>query len=130
MLPGMYQLINSEVKVSMLRDVQIEDLLGSLHQEMADYMEDMEFDPQTYAETEERLNLINSLKDKYGRTIEEVLQYAETSAKRLEILQNAQEQIQELKQQKAKIEEKYQKSAGRLSRARRKIAKMLEKDIN
>lgn len=28
MLPGMYQLINSEVKVSMLRDVQIEDLLG------------------------------------------------------------------------------------------------------
>ena len=28
MLPGMYQLINSEIKVSMLRDVQIEDLLG------------------------------------------------------------------------------------------------------
>lgn len=27
-LPGLYQLINSEVKVSMLREVQIEDLLG------------------------------------------------------------------------------------------------------
>ena len=27
-LPGIYQLINCDVKVSMLRDVQIEDLLG------------------------------------------------------------------------------------------------------
>ena len=109
--------------------LQIEDLLGSLHQEMADYIEDMEFDPQTFAETEERLNLINSLKDKYGRTIEDVVQYAETSAKRLEALQNAEEQIQKLKQQREKIREQYHKSAVGLSAARKKIAKMLEKEI-
>ena len=35
-------------------------------------MENMEFDEQTYQEVEERLNVINSLKDKYGPSIEDV----------------------------------------------------------
>lgn len=32
-------------------------------------MENMEFDEQTYQEVEERLNVINSLKDKYGHQL-------------------------------------------------------------
>ena len=109
--------------------LQIEDLLGSLHQEMADYIEDMEFDPQIYQETEERLNLINGLKDKYGRTIEAVLEYGETSAKRLEILKNAEDEIDSLKKEQQKAEKRYQKAAVSLSKARQRIAKTLEKDI-
>ena len=109
--------------------LQIEDLLGSLHQEMADYIEDMEFDPQIYQETEERLNLINGLKDKYGRTIEAVLEYGETSANRLEILKNAEDEIESLKKEQQKAEKQYQKAAVSLSKARQRIAKTLEKDI-
>lgn len=109
--------------------LQIEDLLGSLHQEMADYIEDMEFDPQIYQETEERLNLINGLKDKYGRTIEAILEYGETSANRLEILKNAEDEIETLKKEQQKAEKQYQKAAVSLSKARQGIAETLEKDI-
>ncbi len=109
--------------------LQIEDLLGSLHQEMADYIEDMEFDTQIYQETEDRLNLINGLKDKYGRTIEAVLEYGETSASRLEILKNAEDEIESLKKEQQKAEKQYQKAAVSLSKARQRIAKTLEKDI-
>ena len=35
---------------------------------------DLEFDEEDFAETEERLNLINHLKGKYGRTIEQILE--------------------------------------------------------
>ena len=55
--------------------LSIEDLLNGFHQELTDYMEDMDFDEQTYQEAEERLNVINSLKDKYGSSIEEILAY-------------------------------------------------------
>ena len=40
-------------------------------------MENMEFDEQTYQEVEERLNVINSLKDKYGPSIEDVTAYGQ-----------------------------------------------------
>ena len=46
--------------------LSVEDLLNGFHQELTTYMENMEFDEQTYQEVEERLNVINSLKDKYG----------------------------------------------------------------
>ena len=42
--------------------LSVEDLLNGFHQELTTYMENMEFDEQTYQEVEERLNVINSLK--------------------------------------------------------------------
>ncbi len=44
-------------------------------------MENMEFDEQTYQEVEERLNVINSLKDKYGPSIEDVTAYGQKGRK-------------------------------------------------
>ena len=55
--------------------LSVEDLLNGFHQELTTYMENMEFDEQTYQEVEERLNVINSLKDKYGPSIEDVTAY-------------------------------------------------------
>ena len=48
-------------------------------------MEDMDFDEQTYQEAEERLNVINSLKDKYGSSIEEILAYGQKASERYNI---------------------------------------------
>ena len=41
-------------------------------------MEDLSFDDETFYETEKRLDQINGLKAKYGRTIEEILEYQNT----------------------------------------------------
>ena len=40
--------------------LSVEDLLNGFHQELTTYMENMEFDEQTYQEVEERPNVINS----------------------------------------------------------------------
>lgn len=109
--------------------LQIEDLLGSFHQEITDYVQNMEFDEQTYAETEERLNTINSLKDKYGSSVEAVLKYEQDSQKRLDILQNAKDKINELKEKRQQAEDSYKIAAGKLSASRKRIAKKLQKDI-
>ena len=121
--------LDSEIMGLYEQLLQVEDLLGSFHQEITDYVEDMEFDEQAYIETEERLNIINGLKDKYGSSIETVLKYGEDSAKRLEILQNAEDKIKELKEERKQVEDSYKISAGKLSAERKKIAKKLQRDI-
>ena len=53
---------------------EIENLLSDFNREISSYLSDMEFDEADFARVEERLNLINRMKDKYGMTIELVLE--------------------------------------------------------
>ncbi len=45
---------------------QIDSMLADFSRELDDYMEDLDFSEQDFIETEERLNLVNHLKSKYG----------------------------------------------------------------
>lgn len=67
----------------------IDALLNDFNRGIAQYMSDMEFDAQTYADTEERLNTLNRLKLKYGGSIEKVLAYQTALAEKIEKLKNA-----------------------------------------
>lgn len=109
--------------------LSVEDLLNGFHQELTDYMEDMEFDEQTYQETEERLNVVNSLKDKYGPSIEDVLSYGEKARERYDILSDVEHEIDMLKEDQRRIKERYMKEAENLSRERSKVARRLGSDI-
>lgn len=109
--------------------LSVEDLLNGFHQELTDYMEDMEFDEQTYQETEERLNVVNSLKDKYGPSIEDVLSYGEKARERYDVLSDVEHEIDTLKEEQRKIKEQYLKEAEKLSKERSKVAKKLGSDI-
>lgn len=109
--------------------LSIEDLLNGFHQELTDYMEDMEFDEQTYQETEERLNVVNSLKDKYGPSIEDVLSYGQKARERYDVLSDVEHEIDTLKKEQTRIKDEYMKEADKLSRERRKVAKKLGSDI-
>ncbi|MFQ9151558.1 MAG: hypothetical protein ACLR6B_08575 [Blautia sp.] len=53
----------------------IDNLLNDFHRELADYQESISFDAESFNRTEERLNLLNHLKAKYGGSIEKVLSY-------------------------------------------------------
>ncbi|MBP3622398.1 MAG: DNA repair protein RecN [Lachnospiraceae bacterium] len=55
---------------TILQDV--DGMLNDFNRELNQYMKDMEFDPQEFNRVEERLNQINSLKSKYGRTIPDI----------------------------------------------------------
>lgn len=62
--------------------LEIDNLLNDLNREIADYMDEAEFDDETFAGTEQRLDEINHLKAKYGHTIDEILASLEEKRKK------------------------------------------------
>ncbi len=60
--------------------------LNDLRRDMADYMDSLEFDPEYFNETEQRLDMINLLKMKYGKTIEIILESLQEKKQREEQL--------------------------------------------
>ena len=76
-----------EQLVSMLSD--IEGLLNEFNHSASEYLSDLEFDQEDFIQVEERLNLINRLKEKYGNSIPEILRYQEEREREIERLQDA-----------------------------------------
>ncbi len=62
---------------------EIDSLLADYNRDVSGYLSDCEFDQEDFQETESRLNEINRLKGKYGKTIEEILKYGEERHKTL-----------------------------------------------
>jgi DNA repair protein RecN (Recombination protein N) len=102
---------------------QVDDLLSDLAREISQYMADAEFDEELFRETEDRLNLINHLKDKYGRTIEEVLAYADSRQELLDKYSDYDAYPAGLKAKIAEASAKLDAACEKLSKVRKKGAK-------
>lgn len=74
---------------------QMEDVAYQLR----DYREDIEFNPARLADVEERLDLINTLRRKYGDSIEEILSYLDKIYRETEMIENKDEMILKLQAQ-------------------------------
>ena len=105
----------------------IDNLLNDFNRAISGYMEELEFDGEDFARTEERLNLVNHLKSKYGNNIEEVLAYKVRGEERLNLLENYEVYRMEITQRIESMKEILQKHCGRLSDVRKKGAKELGK---
>ncbi len=109
--------------------VEIDSLLNDFNRELAAYGSECEFSEEEFHETENRLNEINRLKTKYGDSIEKILEYCGQQEKRVEILEDYDRYMEELRQRMAALEEKVKKHGKSLSSLRKKQAKVLEKAI-
>ena len=76
--------LDTEIEEMAGQLVQIEDMLSDLNRSVSGYLDSLDFSQEEYMETEERLNVYNHLKNKYGNTVEEVLAYLEKQSKKLE----------------------------------------------
>ena len=85
--------------------MDIDSLLNDFNRAALHMADDMEFSEEDFLQTEERLNVINHLKDKYGKTMENILAYAEEKQARMEELLHFEEHIQQLE---AKRDSAYQ----------------------
>ena len=108
---------------SLLSDV--DGLLNDFNREMSDYLTSLEFDEKEFSETEERLNLLNYLKSRYGHTLEEILAYQEKQEQRLAALQDYDRYLQDLEAQLKKAEEELQDLCAEASGIRQRYGKML-----
>lgn len=104
---------------------QIDGLLSDFNRDMAQYQDGLTWDEQDFRQTEERLNLINRLKDKYGNTLEQILQAYEEKCQRMEKLADYDLYMQKLEQQLCKARKALEQACRKLTRIRRDSAKVL-----
>jgi len=108
---------------------QIAALLHDLTEEIGAYVEKIEVDPGQLAELEDRLNLVQSLKRKYGSTLADVIQFGAAAGKRLLALENKDAELAKIEIQAAAARRDYERIARELSAARRKAAPKLVKSV-
>lgn len=82
--------------------MQVEELLRDTSRALNHYLDSLELDGEEYAYTRDRLDTINRLKDKYGRTIDEVLAYAEEKTAFLNKFEDFEQYKQALAEQEKK----------------------------
>lgn len=107
----------------------MDSLLNDLNRELSSYLSEFVFSEEEFQETENRLDLINHLKSKYGHTIEEILSYQGEKEKELERLENFQARKEELERKLEEQEMLLKKASQELTRCRKDWASMLEEKI-
>lgn len=108
---------------------EVDELLNDFNRSMSDYLSDLEFDEETFQKTEERLNYINRLKDKYGRTIEEVLAYADRRREEVDRLLNQDAWLVQKRKEQQEAQNRMLKLAKEVSGLRRMAADRFSKDM-
>jgi len=93
------------------------------------YQSRIEYNPAKIQELNDRLTLINNLKRKYGPTILDVQQYKKKIEDKLENLENADAQIEDLKTELSTLKTTNNDLSTRLSEKRQQAAKTLEKAL-
>lgn len=104
----------------------IDNLCRELTSQIYDYNSGMDFNPEYVREVEERLDVINHLKLKYGNSIEEILRYKEEKEEYLEKLKNMTDEMESVKNQISELEGTLNNLCTKLSEQRKKAAKELE----
>jgi DNA repair protein RecN (Recombination protein N) len=96
---------------------------------LRDYLSRLEANPGRLEEIENRLALLDKLKRKYGRTVEEVLAFLAEVRAQIEQVEHAGERMEELRNQRACLASEYEQAAGELSAVRTRAARRLEKGV-
>ena len=109
--------------LSQLNDV--DGLLSDFNRELSQYMSDAEFDGESFSAIEMRLNEINRLKDKYGSSVEEIMNTLEVKQQRLEQLKGFEEYLANLERECEQAKERLDKACVQLSFIRQKNAQDL-----
>lgn len=111
---------------------QAETLLAmaeDLARELRRYQEQIEYNPRRLEKIEERLDLIQRLKRKYGGSIEAILAYAEKARQDLDTITHATERIAELEVQREVLLQQLRERGLALSARRREAATGLARAV-
>ena len=99
------------------------ELQGSL----SHYLDKIEVDPERLREMEERLNLIFSLKRKYGASVAAVLRFGEEARRKLQSLEQREAELARINAEVARIDEAIWREGRGLSQKRAKVIPQLSK---
>ncbi len=101
-----------------------------LQTELSRYAEKVDVDPARLAELEERLNLLNSLKRKYGATLAEVIAFGHEAGIKLQSLESRDAELLRINAALEKLDTEILSAGRKLSAARKKIIPQLAKAVS
>ena len=104
-------------------------IFRELQAELARYAERVEVDPARLARLEERLNLIHSLKRKYGSSLAEVIAVGEEAKRKLQSLESRDFEQSRLIAELANLDAEIRRAGEALSARRRQVIPRLAKTV-
>ena len=107
-----------EQAVQAIRDVQ-SDLRG--------YADGIQLDPERLAALEERLNLVQNLKRKYGSTVDDIIAFGDEARTKLDQLEQRDALVAKLKAERKKFRDELTRLGAKLSGERKKVIPRLAK---
>lgn len=105
--------------------IELEDVVETLE----DIENNIFFDEQKAKQNESRLDLLSSLKKKYGTSISEINEYRNQKQAELEKLVGSENRVNELKKEQSELEKKLVQCALVLSEKRKQNATKMEKQV-
>ncbi len=119
---------NYQEKLTELKNVYYE--VQEIARDINNLKGNTEFEEAERKEIETRLDVIYSLKRKYGNSIEEILQYEEEIEKQIKQIENSEEENQRRLQEQEKNEKQMNTLAKQMSDLRKIAAEKLTQSIN
>jgi DNA repair protein RecN (Recombination protein N) len=104
--------------------------LRELQNELSRYADKVDIDPARLAELEERLNLLHTLKRKYGGSLAEVIEAGEEAQRKLASLESRDAELARLNGELQKIDAEILSAGKKLSAARKKVIPALAKAVS
>ena len=117
-----------EKVTSSLKNIYYE--LQEISRDISDYNDDTYFNQEEQEKIEERLDLIFSLKRKYGNNIEEILKYKEEIEKEIEYIENLEENNNKLKNELDVLVKELNLISKNMNLIRNNYAKKLSESVN
>ncbi|MGL4345738.1 MAG: DNA repair protein RecN [Cellulosilyticaceae bacterium] len=108
----------------------VEAQLQDVTYQMRRYVDDIDYSPELLEEVQQRLDTIYRLKQKYGNSVEEILEYKASCEQELEELMNSEENKEKLLAEYHALEQEVQRAAGVLLQKRIDLATDIESKIN
>jgi len=134
-LPLMKQMVETDSSLQTQMGYLEEMIHGleELAREVHSYGDNLNYDPQRLEEVQNRLELIRSLKRKYGGSAGEVLNYLAKAERELEGLTNSGERREQLEAKRGQLKKEMGALASKLSqertRAAQKLAGVVKKEL-
>lgn len=108
---------------------EIEALVGDVSIDIGDRLRSMDFSEEEFSETEQRLDLINHLKSKYGRTIEEIYETLEKKEAELKKIEDHDSYLADLRGRLATSRKELLDACATLSKKRSEAALRLQEQM-
>ncbi|GAI51023.1 unnamed protein product, partial [marine sediment metagenome] len=103
--------------------------IDDIYREISSYQSQIEFSQQKIDDVLVRLDTINKIKKKYGKTLSEINNFLRSIKMELILIETRDEEVKKIRMRVAEVEQKITKQAEELSSQRRKAAVSLKKRI-